>query len=195
MLTWLYNGSGGSILLVTVWHGVYNTVGATGRDWHDRGGDQHPDPRTGSSSLSRSAHRATDDPPSWVAAVPLEVSLSMSSGTRRPAVLRLHGPRLRGPPRESPVDHGSKRRRGCDLGRRPVEGIGAGPVLGLAAAAAGWWAFCSGASVDRVAAVEADLASAQIRSACMSRFLAAKPVVELLPYGQGLQHVPVCRCG
>lgn len=29
MLTWLDNGSGGSILLVTIWHGTYNIVGAT----------------------------------------------------------------------------------------------------------------------------------------------------------------------
>jgi membrane protease YdiL (CAAX protease family) len=29
ILTWLYNWSGGSVLLVIVWHGVYNFVGAT----------------------------------------------------------------------------------------------------------------------------------------------------------------------
>lgn len=28
--TWLYNGSGGSILLVAVWHGTYNVAAATG---------------------------------------------------------------------------------------------------------------------------------------------------------------------
>jgi membrane protease YdiL (CAAX protease family) len=28
VLTWLYNGSGGSILLVTLWHGAYNLAAA-----------------------------------------------------------------------------------------------------------------------------------------------------------------------
>jgi hypothetical protein len=29
VLTWLYDGSGGSILLVAVWHGLYNLVAGT----------------------------------------------------------------------------------------------------------------------------------------------------------------------
>jgi membrane protease YdiL (CAAX protease family) len=28
-LTWLYNGSGGSVLAVIVWHGLYNTITAS----------------------------------------------------------------------------------------------------------------------------------------------------------------------
>ena len=115
----------------------------------------------------------------------------MSSGTRRPAVLRLHEARLRGATaRGAPVDHGSKRRRGRDLGRRPVEGSGLGQSWDLAAAAVMVGLLFRSVVLTAWRPWRPTLRVHKIRSACMSRFLAAKRRVELLPYGQGLQHVP-----